>query len=55
MKLGDIEVNPTGIIAALYIIWGYIALCVLMTILAIVKAIALHFFDYQLTIFGIPL
>ena len=55
MKLGDIEINPEGIVIALYMIWFYFGVCTLMTILSIVKAIALYCFDYQIMIFGIPL
>ena len=41
--------------AALTIIWGYFAVSVLMVFLTIVKAICLHFFNYQIIIFGSPL
>lgn len=55
MKLGDIEISESGIMIALYAIWGYFGLMALMTILMIVKAIALHFFDYTIRIGGMPL
>ena len=55
MKLGDIEISESGIVIALYVIWGYFGLMALMTILMIVKAIAFYFFDYTIMIGGIPL
>jgi hypothetical protein len=55
MKLGDIDIPDTGIMVALYALWGYFGLMAIMTILMIVKAIALHCFDYVITIGGIPL
>lgn len=55
MKLGDIEINPDGVMIALYAVWGYFGLMALMTVLMIIKAIAFHCFDYTITIGGIPL
>jgi hypothetical protein len=55
MKLGDIEINPDGIMFLLGMIWFYLGVSVLMIILSIVNAIALYFFDYTITIGGIPL
>jgi hypothetical protein len=55
MKLGDIEISETGVMIALYAIWGYFGVMALMTILMIVKAIVLYCFDYTITIGGIPL
>jgi hypothetical protein len=55
MKLGDIEIPETGFIIGLYALCGYLGLMALMTILMIIKAIALYFFDYTIMIGGIPL
>lgn len=55
MKLGEIEINPDGIVFALYALWFYFGLCILMVILSIVKAIAFYFFEYTIRIGGIAL
>jgi hypothetical protein len=55
MKLGDIEISSDGVMIALFGIWFFFGICVLMTILSIVKAIAFYCFDYTIVIGGIPL
>jgi len=40
--------------AVITIIFGYFFLSCFMVVLTIVKAICLHFFNYQLTFFGTP-
>jgi hypothetical protein len=55
MKLGDIEISESGVMIALYAIWGYFGIMALMTILMIVKAIAFYCFDYKIVIAGTPL
>lgn len=55
MKLGDIEISESVVMIALGAIWGYFGVMALMTILMIVKAIALYCFDYTIVIAGTPL
>jgi hypothetical protein len=55
MKLKDIEIPDGAVMAILGFGCIYFGACLLGLTMAIVKAIALHFFNYQIVIFGIPL
>ena len=55
MKLGDIEISVDAITILLCALWFYLGVSILMVILTIIKVIALYFFDYTITLFGIPL
>jgi hypothetical protein len=55
MKLKDIEIPDGAVMAILGFCCIYFGACLLGLTMAIVKAIALHFFNYQIVIFGIPL
>jgi hypothetical protein len=55
MKLKDIEIPDGTIMAILGFGCIYFGACLLGLTMTIVKAIALYFFDYTITIGGIPL
>jgi hypothetical protein len=55
MKLKDIDIPADLVLAILGFACIYFGACLLGLIMAIVKGIALYFFDYQIVIFGIPL
>lgn len=55
MKLKDIEISDGAVMAILGFGCIYFGACLLGLIAAIANGIALHFFDYQIMIFGIPL
>jgi len=55
MKIKDIEIPDGAVMAILGFGCIYFGACLLGLTMAIVKAIALYFFNHQITIFGIPL
>jgi len=55
MKLKDIEIPDDAFLPILVFACIYFGACLLGLTMAIVKGIALYFFDYQIFIFGIPL
>lgn len=55
MKLKDIEIPDGAVMAILGFCCIYFGACLLGLTMAIVKGIALYFFNYQIVIFGIPL
>jgi xanthosine utilization system XapX-like protein len=55
MKLKDIEIPDGPVLAILGFGCIYFGACLLGLTMAIVKAIALYFFNYTITIGGIPL
>jgi len=55
MKLKDIDIPDDAILAILGFACIYFGACLLGLTMAIVKGIALYFFDYQIVILGINL
>jgi len=55
MKLKDIDIPDGAVLAILGFACIYFGACLLGLTMAIVKGIALYFFDYQIVIFGINL
>lgn len=55
MKLKDIDIPDGAVMGILGFACVYFGACLLGLTMAIVKGIALYFFNYQIIIFGIPL
>lgn len=55
MKLKDIDISIESVMMLLYFLWFIVVVNALMIVLSIVNVIALHFFNYKIIIFGIPL
>jgi hypothetical protein len=55
MKLKDIEIPDGAVMAILGFGCIYFGACLLGLTMTIIKAIALYFFNYTITIGGIPL
>ena len=55
MKLKDIDLPDDAVMAILGFACVYFGACLLGLTMAIVKGIALYFFNYQIVIFGILL
>ena len=55
MKLKDIDIPDGAVMAILGFAFVYFGACLLGLTMAIIKAIALYFFNYQIVLFGINL